>query len=115
MRSTAPARRSPSGYYSAAASYNMGMDQVVEMYLLHGDTPRDLEALDELLAQLPDAEATEPDDVGVFEIHLNADDKEQALSRIWDAVALSGTDDHIVFLEHPDIPDHWREMSGGPA
>jgi hypothetical protein len=91
------------------------MNQVVEMYLLHGGGPRDLEAREELLAQLPDAEATEPDDVGVFEIHLDADDKEQALTRVWDAVASSGTDDHIVFFEHPDIPDHWRERSGGPS
>ena len=85
------------------------------MYLLHGGTPRDQQAREELLAELPEAEATEPDDVGVFEIRLEADDKEQALSRIWDAVALSGTDDHIVFLEHPDIPEHWREMTGGPS
>jgi hypothetical protein len=91
------------------------MEQVVEMYLLHGGTPRDLEARDELLAQLPDADATAPDDVGVFEIRLQADDKEQALRRIWDAVALSGTDDHIVFLEHPDLPEHWRVNSGRPG
>ena len=85
------------------------------MYLLHGGSPRDREAREELLAQLPDAEATEPDEVGVFEIRLDADDKEQALRRIWDAIALSGTDDHIVFLEHPDLPEHWRERSGAPG
>jgi hypothetical protein len=59
------------------------MDQVLEMYLLHGGTPRDPQARGELLAQLPDAEATEPDDVGVVEIRLQADDKEEALRRIW--------------------------------
>jgi hypothetical protein len=91
------------------------MNQVVEMYLLHGGTDRDLEARQQLLDQLPDTEGTEPDDVGVFEIHLDADDKEAALTRVWDAVAASGTDDHIVFFEHADIPDHWREKSGGPA
>ena len=91
------------------------MNQIVEMYLLHGGTERDLEAREQLLAQLPDAEAGEPDDVGVFEIHLEADDKEAALTSVWDAVAASGTDDHIVFFEHADIPDHWRERSGGPA
>ena len=91
------------------------MDQVVEMYLLHGGTPRDLQARGELLAQLPDAEATEPDDVGVFEIRLQADDKDEALRRVWDAVALSGTDDHIVFFEHPDLPEHWRAKSGRPG
>jgi hypothetical protein len=30
-------------------------------------------------------------------------------------VAASGTDDHIVFLEHPDLPEHWRRYSGSPA
>ena len=61
------------------------------MYLLHGGTPAGPRGSRRAALQLPDAEPTEPDDVGVFEIHLNADDKEQALSRIWDAVALSGT------------------------
>jgi hypothetical protein len=91
------------------------MDQNVEMYLLHGGTPRDLQARGELLAQLPDAVATEPDDVGVFEIRLQADDKEEALRRVWDAVALSATDDHIVFFEHPELPGHWREKSARPG
>jgi hypothetical protein len=39
---------------------------------------------------------------------LDTPDFEQALQRVWDAVALSGTDDHIVFTEHPAIPQHWR-------
>ena len=26
-----------------------------------------------------------------------------------------GTDDHIVFLEHPELPDHWRRYSGSPS
>ena len=52
---------------------------------------------------------------GEFEIRLEADDLEQALERVWDAVAASGTDDHIVFLEHPDLPEHWRARSGRPS
>ena len=91
------------------------MSQIVEMYLLHGGSPRDLQAREELAAVLAEAELTEPDDVGVFEIHLEADDKEQALTRVWDAVAASGTDDHIVFFEHPDLPEHWHRVAGGPA
>ena len=91
------------------------MTQIVEMYLLHGGSPRDLEAREELESALEDAEVTEPDDVGVFEIHLEADDKEQALQLVWDAVAASGTDDHIVFFEHPDLPEHWHRVAGGPA
>ena len=27
----------------------------------------------------------------------------------------SGTDDHIVFLAHPDLPEHWRPRSARPA
>jgi hypothetical protein len=52
--------------------------------------------------------------VGVFEVTLEAEDFEDALQRVWDAVAASGTDNHLLFLEHPDLPEHWREHSGTP-
>jgi hypothetical protein len=29
-------------------------------------------------------------------------------------VAAAGVDDHIVFLEHPDLPEHWMTRSAGP-
>jgi hypothetical protein len=87
----------------------------VAMLTLHPGTPRDAEARDQLAAALPGATVGEPDEIGVFEIELEADDEEQALERIWDAVAASGTDDHIVFLEHPELPEHWRERSGSPS
>ena len=80
----------------------------IGMLLMHVGTPRDQQARAELAAVLPDAEVGEPDEVGVFEIALDAEDQEDALTRVWDAVAASGTDDHIVFLEHPEIPGHWR-------
>jgi hypothetical protein len=51
----------------------------------------------------------------VFEIALDATDREDALRQVWNAVAASGTDDHILFLEHPDLPEHWRPRSGQPA
>jgi hypothetical protein len=86
----------------------------VAMFLLHFGTPRDRSARDDLAAALPDATVGAPDDVGVFEIDIDAADEEDALMRIWNAVAASGTDDHIVFLEHPALPEHWRERSGGP-
>jgi hypothetical protein len=86
----------------------------VEMLMMHYGTPLDLEAREQLAAVLPDAEITEPDDVGVFDIVLDAEDEERALERVWDAVAASGTDDHIVFLEHPQLPQHWRHRSGRP-
>ena len=83
--------------------------------MLHAGTPRDQEARAELAAVLPGAEVGEPDDTGVFEIAIDADDEEQALQLIWDAVAESGADDHIVFLEHPELPEHWRQFSGRPG
>jgi len=86
----------------------------IGMLELHPDTPRDEEAYAELAAALPGADITEPDDLGVFEIALDAEDQEDALTRVWDAVAASGTDDHIVFLEHPELPEHWRRFSDGP-
>jgi hypothetical protein len=83
--------------------------------MLHDGTPRDLQARSQLAAVLADAQVTEPDDVGEFEVVLEADDLEDALTRVWDAVAASGTDDHIVFLEHPELPEHWRHRSGRPT
>ncbi len=84
------------------------------MLLLHAGTPRDQEAREQLAAALPGAEVTPSDELGVFEITVEGDDLEQSLQRVWDAVAASGTDDHIVFLEHPELPQHWRSRSGRP-
>jgi hypothetical protein len=85
----------------------------VGMLMLHGGTPRDQEAREQLAGALPeDAEVGEPDDVGVFEISLHAGDREEALHTVWNAIAASGTDDHILFLEHPDLPEHGRPRSG---
>jgi hypothetical protein len=87
----------------------------IGMLMLHSGTPRDEEAREQLADALPDdAEVSEPDDVGVFEVALDADDLEEALQTVWDAVAASGTDDHIVFLEHPELPEHWRHRSAAP-
>jgi hypothetical protein len=86
------------------------------MLLMHGGTGRDLEAREQLAAALPDgSEVTEPDGLGVFEVAVEADDQEQALTTVWNAVAASGTDDHVVFLEHPQLPEHWRVRSSRPA
>lgn len=78
------------------------------MLMLHLNTPRDQEAREQLAAALPDARVGVPDGLGVFEILLDAEDQEEALTRVRDAVAASGTDDHVAFLEHPNLPDHWR-------
>jgi hypothetical protein len=82
------------------------------MLMLHYGTPKDRQARAALAEVLPDADVSEPDDIGVFEVVLDVADQEEALQRVWDGVAASGTDDHIVFLEHPDLPEHWRHVSG---
>jgi hypothetical protein len=92
----------------------MGQRHRVGLLMLHYGTPRDQEARAQLAAVLPGAEVGEADEVGVFEIVLDADDQEGALQRAWDALAASGTDDHIVFLEHPELPEHWRRLSRRP-
>jgi hypothetical protein len=87
----------------------------VGMLLIHGGTRKDRECRERLAKVLPgDAVVDEPDELGVFEIELDAEDQEDALITVWNAVAASGTDDHILFLEHPELPEHWRPKSGSP-
>jgi hypothetical protein len=92
----------------------MAERHLVTMLMLHFGTPRDQQARAELAAALPEGKVGEPDQLGVFEVEVEGEDLEDALRRVWDAVAASGTDDHIVFLEHPQLPEHWRPMSGTP-
>ena len=73
----------------------------VSMLLLHEGSPGTLTALGNSAPRYL-TPITEPADVGVFDIALDAEDQEQALLRVWDAVAAAGVDDHIAFLEHPD-------------
>ena len=74
-------------------------------------TPAAEQAYEELKQVLGDATVTEPDDTGIFVIRLEADDQEHALQRVWNAVAAAGADDHVVFDEHADIPEHWRNRT----
>jgi hypothetical protein len=69
----------------------------------------------QLAEALPGADVSEPDDIGVFEVTLEADSQEDALERVWDGVAGAGADDHIAFLEHPALPEHWRHLAKAPA
>ena len=69
------------------------MTSTVNMLLLHGGTPRDLEAREQLAAALPGATVGEPDDVGTFDVTVESDDQETALDQVWNAVAASGVDD----------------------
>ena len=47
-------------------------------------------------------------ETGVFEVTVDAASREDALLRVWNALAAAGADDEIVFIEHPDVPEHWR-------
>ncbi|WCB92373.1 hypothetical protein DSM104299_01066 [Baekduia alba] len=86
------------------------------MLEIHGGTPRDEEAREQLASALPDdVEVGEPDEVGVFTVTVEADDVDDALTIVWDGVAASGADDHLLFLEHPELPEHWRSRSGTPG
>ena len=93
----------------------MAENRRVSMLMLHGGTPRDQQARDELAQALPGAEVGPADEIGVFDVSLEADSFDDALIKVWDGVAASGTDDHLLFLEHPDLPEHWQERSGRPA
>jgi len=61
------------------------------MFMLHFGTPRDEEAREELHAVLPEAEVSKPDDVGVFEVAIDAEDQKDALRR--GALAARGSPD----------------------
>jgi hypothetical protein len=63
-----------------------------------------------LLAALGNPPASEPDETGTFEVTVEAGDVDGALLAVWNAVAASGADDHIVFIEHPNLPEHWRRV-----
>jgi hypothetical protein len=73
------------------------------------------QARKQLAEALPGAEVSDPDDVGVFEVTLDAESQEDALQRVWDGLAAAGADDHIAFLEHPALPEHWRHRAQAPA
>jgi hypothetical protein len=65
------------------------------------------------VAALDGAAATTPDETGAFEVSIECASQDDALNRVWDAVAASGADDHIAFLEHPSLPEHWRHRAAG--
>ena len=73
------------------------------------------EARSRLAAALDGARVSEPDETGAFEVSVQCESQEAALNRVWDAVAASGADDHIAFLEHPSLPEHWRHRAQGPT
>jgi hypothetical protein len=72
------------------------------------------EARRRLEAAVDSGQATEPDETGCFEVSVEAGSQDDALQRVWDAVAASGADDHVAFLEHPSLPEHWRHLAKRP-
>jgi hypothetical protein len=49
------------------------------------------------------------DETGILEVTIrDASDFDDALTRVWNAMARAGADDAFVFAEHPSIPLHWR-------
>jgi len=71
------------------------------------------EARSRFVAALDGAAATEPDETGAFEVSIECGSQDDALNRVWDAIAAAGADDHIAFLEHPSLPEHWRHRAAG--
>jgi hypothetical protein len=62
-----------------------------------------------LVDQLGDTQVGEPDpNTGVFDVALDSESRDEALNHVWNALAAAGADDEILFLEHPDVPEHWR-------
>jgi hypothetical protein len=72
------------------------------------------QAIDDVVAALGGAEASEPDPEGSFEIRLPADSYDDALKRVFDAVAAAGADEELVFLEHPNVARHWEHTDETP-
>jgi hypothetical protein len=68
----------------------------------------------ERLRDILDCHCDEPDGSGVFAVHVEADTFEDALNAAWDAMAAAGADDHVVFIEHADIPEHWKARTDAP-
>ena len=69
----------------------------------------------ERLRDILDCHCDEPDGSGIFAVHVEADSFEDALNHAWDAMASAGADDHVVFIEHPDIPEHWKARTDAPV
>ena len=69
----------------------------------------------ERLRDILDCHCDDPDGSGIFAVHVESDSFENALNHAWDAMAAAGADDHVVFIEHPDIPEHWRARAEAPV
>jgi hypothetical protein len=89
--------------------------QEVGLILLDPRSVRGREGRERLAGVLGEDSLDEPDETGVFEARVDAPDRESALQRVWDAIAEAGADDHIAFVEHPELPQHWRHRAASPT
>jgi hypothetical protein len=85
----------------------------VAMYVLEHGRPLE-QALSDLESALDGATVGRPDDDGILEVTVSATSFDDALTKVWDAVAAAGVDDQLAFAEHPDLPEHWRDRASGP-
>lgn len=76
-------------------------------------TPRARACRDHIVDWLSGVDATEPDTEGTWEVRIDAPSAEDALQLVWNALAAAGADDHVVILEHPDVPRHWEHRPAG--
>jgi len=75
-------------------------------------SPRAIRARHDLVAALGGT-ATEPDEGGCFEVCFECNGQDDALDCVWNAIAATGADDHLVILEHPNIARHWEHRPAG--
>jgi hypothetical protein len=79
-------------------------------------SPRAEKAKAALCGCLPDnAVVSDTDETGTFEVEIDAEDREDALHTVWNAMASCGGDDMLIFAEHADVPEHWKARPDGPT
>jgi hypothetical protein len=77
----------------------MSQEHAVGLQLLHGGE-RCRRAVQDLIEAIPGGDADEPEaETGVFEVRLEARSQEEALHTVWNAIAQTGCDDHVVFVD----------------
>jgi hypothetical protein len=72
--------------------------------------PHGEEVRGRLLEALGNPPATDPDETRTFEVRVEGETVDDALLEVWNALAAAGADDHILFIEHPNLPEHWRSV-----
>ena len=76
-------------------------DQTVKLAVRQHATDRYEHALENLREAMRDAVITGPDDAGLIEVRLDAEDADAAIQRVIDGIAAAGADDHFEIAEHP--------------